>query len=105
MPAAKARSPSPYRGLEDEEGLWHAFSERSGLETDILLPFSPEEYASRWAAVRSEMHNRGMEALVLSNPESIFWLTNYQTPGNPTTFLVVPLDVRPLRPHFCNRVF
>ena len=88
------RSPSPYWDLKDKEGLWHAFSDCSGVETDILLPFSPEEYASRWTTVRSEMHSRGMEALVLSSPESIFWLTNYQTPGNPATFLVVPLDAQ-----------
>ena len=45
------------------------------------LFFSSDEYQSRLRAVRREMEGRGLDALVITTPENILYLTGYQTPG------------------------
>ncbi|RAH95785.1 peptidase M24 [Acuticoccus sediminis] len=45
-------------------------------------PFSREEYARRTALARASMSTRGIDALVLRNPENICYLTGYETPGH-----------------------
>ena len=83
---------SPYAGMDRTEALWEGQSQHEGHHpTQIFTPFAPEEYELRMAAVRSEMRQRQLDALVLTEPVSIYHLTNYQTPGNPFTALVVPL--------------
>jgi Xaa-Pro dipeptidase len=43
--------------------------------------FSEEEYGSRLAAVRRDMAARGMDALLVTGPENITYLTGFTTPG------------------------
>ncbi len=41
------------------------------------LPFSRQEYQLRCAKVRSSMEQRGLDALVVSDPSNMFYLTGY----------------------------
>jgi len=43
--------------------------------------FSHEEFHSRLNGVRTRMDERGLDALLLTTPENIYYLTGYQTPG------------------------
>ncbi|GAA2703912.1 M24 family metallopeptidase [Micromonospora olivasterospora] len=43
--------------------------------------FTDDEYASRLAAVRADMAARNMDALLVTGPENITYLTGYTTPG------------------------
>ncbi|WP_433618550.1 M24 family metallopeptidase [Dactylosporangium sp. CA-139114] len=43
--------------------------------------FTDEEYGARLAAVRADMAERGMDALLVTGPENITYLTGYTTPG------------------------
>ena len=83
---------TPYISLEEAEPMWRRVAARSTEQMVLLQPFSPEEFAARWAAVRLEMRKQQLGVLVLTVPEAIYYLTNYQTPGNAYTVLVVPLD-------------
>jgi Xaa-Pro dipeptidase len=58
--------------------------------------FSASEYGARLAAVRSAMRDAGLEALVVSSPENIYYLTGYQSLGYfAFQGLVVPLSGHP----------
>jgi Xaa-Pro dipeptidase len=59
-------------------------------------PFPLSEYERRLGQVRQGMAGRGLDALVLTAPENVFYLTGYQTFGSAQQFLVVPLDGEPL---------
>ena len=41
------------------------------------LPFTPEEYAARLAKTRAEMAKRGLDAIFLTDPSNMAWLTGY----------------------------
>jgi len=41
------------------------------------LPFSPEEYATRLAKTRKAMSARGLEAVFITDPSNMAWLTGY----------------------------
>ncbi|MEO3777596.1 Xaa-Pro peptidase family protein [Micromonospora sp. B11E3] len=43
--------------------------------------FTDDEYASRLAAVRADLAARNMDALLVTGPENITYLTGYTTPG------------------------
>lgn len=43
------------------------------------LPFPPAEFAARLARVRTAMHSAGLDALLLTDPADIFYLTGYHT--------------------------
>jgi len=45
------------------------------------LPFSSEEYQERLAKVRLKMGEKGVEALLITAPENIYYLTGYHTLG------------------------
>ena len=45
------------------------------------LAFSSEEYQGRVERVRGALADRGLEALLLFVPESLCYLTGFQTPG------------------------
>ena len=49
-----------------------------------MLPsfFSREEYDERGRKTRECMRERGIDALLLTKMENIFYLTNFQTPGD-----------------------
>ncbi|HUI17812.1 MAG TPA: Xaa-Pro peptidase family protein [Alphaproteobacteria bacterium] len=57
------------------------------------LPFAPEEYRRRLAAVRHAMATRGIEVLVTAIPENIYYLTGYDSMGYFTyQVLIIPLE-------------
>ena len=43
------------------------------------LPFPPAEFAARLARVRAAIHSAGLDALLLTDPADIFYLTGYHT--------------------------
>ena len=45
--------------------------------SDARLPFTREEYAGRLKKVRSVMDQRGLDALVVTDPSNMAWLTGY----------------------------
>ena len=51
------------------------------MPTPRVQLFSPDEIASRIAAVRERMSANNLDALIVHSPENIFYLTGYQTPG------------------------
>ncbi|MGH6912507.1 MAG: M24 family metallopeptidase [Geminicoccales bacterium] len=60
------------------------------------LVFSMAEFERRLQAVRKELDWRGLDALIVTTPENIFYLTGYQTPGYYYfQALVVPLAGEP----------
>ncbi|MGQ9425763.1 ectoine hydrolase [Gilvimarinus sp. F26214L] len=61
---------------------------------DMTFPF--EEYKSRIEALRRRMRARLLDAVIISDPENIMYLTDYQTTGYSFfQCLVVPLDDEP----------
>jgi Xaa-Pro dipeptidase len=63
----------------------------------IAAPFSTEDKARRLGLVQEDLRGRGLRAGVLFDPESIYWLTGYQSIGYFTfQSLVVPVDGRPV---------
>ncbi|MBT3941106.1 MAG: aminopeptidase P family protein [Chloroflexi bacterium] len=59
--------------------------------------FTHEEFQSRLDGVRSRMDERGLDALLLTTPENIYYLTGYQTPGYYYFIgLIVPLSGDPI---------
>ena len=57
------------------------------------LVFSMAEFNRRLGALRTAMAGRGLDALIVTTPENLFYLTGYQTPGYYWfQALVVPLD-------------
>ena len=59
--------------------------------------FASEEYERRLLGVRARMAARGVDALVTTTPENIFYLTGYQTPGYYFFLaLIVPMDKDPV---------
>ena len=45
--------------------------------TALSLPFTPSEYAQRLAKTQAEMHARGLDALIVTDPSNQAWLTAY----------------------------
>jgi Xaa-Pro dipeptidase len=45
------------------------------------LPFTPAEYRARLARVRGLMRDGGVDVLLLTGPENIYYLSGYQTTG------------------------
>ncbi|MGJ7456570.1 M24 family metallopeptidase [Halomonas sp. MA07-2] len=60
----------------DHHAYRHALAEH--LER-TEQPFAREEFASRLARVRAAMRDAGLEALLLTDPADIFYLTGYHT--------------------------
>ncbi len=60
------------------------------------MTFPVEEYQQRLSALRSRIAERRLDAVVISDPENIMYLTDYQTTGYSFfQALVVPLDDEP----------
>lgn len=60
------------------------------------LPFTLGEYRDRLARVRGGMRERGVDVLLLTGPENIYYLSGYQTTGYYVyQALVVPADGEP----------
>src|SRR5690554_3126893 len=61
---------------------------------DMTFPF--EEYERRISELRSRIQQRQLDAVVISDPENIMYLTDYQTTGYSFfQALVVPLEQEP----------
>ena len=60
------------------------------------LAFGEDVYAKRLTIVQGEMQTRGLAMVVLFDPETMFWLTGYQTIGYFTfQAMCVPQDGKP----------
>lgn len=57
-----------------------------------LMSFTLEEYHNRLDNVVNEMNSRNIDVLVSSRPENMYYLSNYQTVGNPVQVLLVSRD-------------
>lgn len=61
---------------------------------DMTFPF--EEYENRLRALRERMKERLLDAVIITDPENIMYLTDYQTTGYSFfQALIVPLDGEP----------
>lgn len=66
------------------------------LQRAKALPFETAEYQSRLAAVRKSMAQRGMDLLLISEPENMYYLTGYFTTAYwGVQTLAIPLDQNP----------
>ena len=60
------------------------------------MTFANEEYQQRISGLRQRMQERRLDAVVISDPENIMYLTDYQPPGYSFfQALVVPIDDEP----------
>ena len=60
------------------------------------LFFTMEEYQARLKTIRGAMEKRGIEVLLIASPESIYYVSGYQTFGfHNYAFLALPLDGQP----------
>lgn len=61
------------------------------------LPFSREEYRQRVRAIRREMQAQGLEVLMLTSPENIYYISGYHTTGyHRYQAMLLPLSGTPL---------
>src|ERR1044071_1234368 len=59
--------------------------------------FSTAEFKARLARVRDEMQRRGIDVLLVTAPENIYYLTGYQTSGYfAYQALIIPTSAAPL---------
>ncbi len=67
-----------------------------------MANFTPEEYETRIAKVRGAMIERGLDAIIVSDPSNMFWLTGYDG----WSFYVHQAVVLPLEgtPHWWGRL-
>ncbi|HCV27018.1 MAG TPA: Xaa-Pro peptidase family protein [Dehalococcoidia bacterium] len=67
------------------------------MRTPLHQFFPHEEFQARLDGVRTRMDERGLDALLLTTPENIYYLTGYQTPGYYYFIgLIVPLTGDPV---------
>ncbi|WP_345828116.1 Xaa-Pro peptidase family protein [Erwinia sp. HDF1-3R] len=69
--------------------------------------FNAEEYARRIRRTRERQQAAGIDVMIVTGPENIFWLTGQQTPGYYTfQALLLPLEGEPVfvirQLEFCN---
>ena len=70
----------------------------TNLMADSWRPFDAAEYEGRQAALRAQMEERDLDAVLVSGPENQYYLTGYETTGFhsfPQT-LIVPRSGPPL---------
>ncbi|WLI77369.1 Xaa-Pro peptidase family protein [Kosakonia sp. H02] len=59
--------------------------------------FSAQEYASRIHRTRESLNAAGVDVMIVTGPENIFWLTGQQTPGYYTfQALLLPVEGEPV---------
>jgi diaminopropionate ammonia-lyase family len=56
---------------------------------EVCMPFSMDEYADRFEKVKRRMDEESIDLLVSSKPENIYYLTNYQTVGDPFQVMLI----------------
>lgn len=60
------------------------------------LPFAKEEFFARIANARAEMSRRDIDALIITTPENLYYLTGYGTPAYYSTqAMVLPVAAEP----------
>ena len=60
------------------------------------LPFPVAEYQERIAKVRKGMRTRGLDAILITAPENIYYISNHQTPAHDAfQALLLPLEGEP----------
>ncbi len=60
------------------------------------MTFAPEEYERRLGELRERMQERRLDTVVISDPENLMYLTDYQTTGYSFyQALVIPLERKP----------
>ncbi|NMN99648.1 aminopeptidase P family protein [Gordonia sp. TBRC 11910] len=65
------------------------------LRDDMTFPIA--EYERRIGELRMRMDNRGLDAVVITDPENLMYLTDYQTTGYSFfQALIVPIDDEPV---------
>lgn len=61
------------------------------------MTFPPEEYERRLSELRQRMQERLLDAVIISDPENLLYLTDYQTTGySYFQALIVPLEDEPI---------
>jgi len=74
-----------------------------GFKIEKDLPFPIEEFEGRLARVRQALATQGLDALVVTTPENIYYLSGYQTPGYYCyQCLIVPADQTPVHITRCQ---
>ena len=64
------------------------------------MTFPPEEYQRRIDELRQRMQRRLLDAVIITDPENLMYLTDYQTTGYSFfQALVVPLESRTVHDH------
>ncbi|MFH3651455.1 aminopeptidase P family N-terminal domain-containing protein, partial [Acinetobacter baumannii] len=59
--------------------------------------FSADEYAQRIRRTRERLSRAGVDVMIVTGPENIFWLTGQQTPGYYTfQALLLPVEGDPV---------
>ena len=67
------------------------------MKKPIYLHFTLEEYQRRLDALRSRMEHKGVDAMLVTTPENLYYLTGQQTPGYYWfQTLIVPMDREPV---------
>jgi Xaa-Pro dipeptidase len=56
------------------------------------VPFERAEYEGRWHDLRTRMVEADLDAVLVTDPDNVFYLTGYQTFGNAQQFLVIGPD-------------
>ena len=75
----------------------HSGQKERGVGYKEPMPFAPAEYRDRIARVRKGMQARGLDALVLTTPENVYYLSNHHTPAyDAFQALLLPLDGEPM---------
>jgi Xaa-Pro dipeptidase len=71
--------------------------DQAGQPPAFTLPFGPEEYRRRLDGTRGGMAARGVDALLVTTPENVTYLTGYETIGYSSFLcLLVPADRDPV---------
>lgn len=63
---------------------------------DRQIAFETAEYARRLTEIQSRMRDRGLDGLVTTTTENIYYVTGYQTFGGADQALVITLDRNPV---------
>jgi Xaa-Pro dipeptidase len=72
-------------------------NDQAGQPAAFTLPFGPEEYQRRLNGARRGMTVRGVDALLVTTPENVTYLTGYETIGYSSFLcLLVPADGDPV---------
>ena len=62
--------------------------------------FRADEYAQRIRRTRERLSRAGVDVMIVTGPENIFWLTGQQTPGYYTfQALLLPVEADTWRRH------